>query len=392
MPTALLTATPLSSPAEELGRGALIAGRTLLQHQVEFALQAGCTRVLCLIEQPASASSPIQRLCLAGKADLHMHASWRELLPLIPPDERLLVVGADTLIRCAEIAHWMDEGSAIMTVAAAEAVPLGFERIDATRAWAGMMILPGALFQKLSELPHDIDASSALLRIALMDGTPMTPVAGTMRHEGRIVRLRTAAEVAQLDAQLKQDRHSVAHRHGLGEAVVERLAVRHGWTLLGTPALQRGWPLAAVSMGLATAALAMIDRPGAALPSLLLTHVLLHAWLTLRRFDVGPSTSVSQPRHVDFTLDALLILVLASALRLDGWAGLFAPIMLVGLLRLMRSLGDHRLRVAQDRIALMAVLVTAYYSGFLQIIVMLCSLVALAVCIYGTKRTKITTL
>ena len=48
----------------------------------------------------------------------------------------------------------------------------GFERIDLSRAWAGLLLMPGGMVQRLLELPEDVEAAPALLRIALQWGVP----------------------------------------------------------------------------------------------------------------------------------------------------------------------------------------------------------------------------
>ncbi|WP_206678135.1 hypothetical protein, partial [Salmonella enterica] len=56
---------------------------------------------------------------------------------------------------------------------AAPAVAEEFERIDADRAWAGILRTRGDRVARLAEMPPASDAASALLRIALQGGDPV---------------------------------------------------------------------------------------------------------------------------------------------------------------------------------------------------------------------------
>jgi hypothetical protein len=53
----------------------------------------------------------------------------------------------------------------------AVAHPEDFERIDAARHWAGVLMMRGAPVQQLADFPPDADAISLLLRLALQAGT-----------------------------------------------------------------------------------------------------------------------------------------------------------------------------------------------------------------------------
>lgn len=148
-----------------------IGGQSVLSRQVDFALNAGCERIICLAQGLTPELVEIQHHVENAGAVFHAMRTAINLSGLVSMADDVLVM-ADGLVCDHTIsAENIGPHRTILTLPADPAVNLGFERIDQDRAWAGMMVIAGALVEKLSELPDDVDTQSSLLRLALQSGT-----------------------------------------------------------------------------------------------------------------------------------------------------------------------------------------------------------------------------
>ena len=156
-----------------------VAGRSLLDWQVDVALRLGCERVVCLCEAPSQAVIAQQRRVEGAGLAFHTARGPLQLASLFRDEDMVLLlrdalfVGGDTA--CDLLAEEGQLEPAIWTLPASHALttafPEDFERIDRERHWAGVAVIPGQCARALGDLPSDGDAVSLLLRLALQHRT-----------------------------------------------------------------------------------------------------------------------------------------------------------------------------------------------------------------------------
>lgn len=399
MQIALITADPLLfEDVPERGGMLLIAGRSILHHQIELVLAAGCERVICIAERQPAGYEQLRQVCAQAGAHLRLLHRPQELSALVSASDRLLVIARNVLVEQGLTPTAGDGRFAISTLPADPAVAMGFERIDATRAWAGVMLVPANLVEELHQLPGDIDPVSALLRIALMAGTPMAELPVSSLSRQAISLPRDAVEVRRIESERISRLAEPVGFSAPARAVVERLAVRAAPRLLATSYGITGLAGAVGAMFLLALLIGQAGSSGLALIAAAIGFAGLMAMTILRRVGRGAGYR-RRPDRLDFTTgvlgDLVLIGVLATgvsdrALTSTAW---FAPLMLLGLLRLAHDrLPQCYATTASDRVLLAGALLAAHFVGALALTVMLLSLVILAsLFVYGTGPTEITT-
>ncbi|PLK25052.1 hypothetical protein C0V72_03380 [Porphyrobacter sp. TH134] len=160
----------------------LLAGRSVIGWQAALLQELGAERVLCLTDRtPASGEIlALQHALEAGGCDFHALTGFAALAALVRAEDDLVII-QDGLVPGTDMAKSLfNAGPAlrrgVATLAAdhplAAAYPDDFERIDAARHWAGVLVMRGAAVQQIADFPADCDAISLLLRLALQAGTP----------------------------------------------------------------------------------------------------------------------------------------------------------------------------------------------------------------------------
>lgn len=186
MRTALIAAIKRTDSGA-LRAGLPLAARSVLARQVDLLRLLGCERILCLCE---SADGEVLRAQQAVEASGGTFQALRGFLhlPALVRAEDELVILADGLLPDPVLVQQMfaetPAGSPRFVASLPSDSPLvaqhpeDFERIDAARHWAGLLVMRGASVQHLADFPLDADAISLLLRLALQAGTPCREVSG----------------------------------------------------------------------------------------------------------------------------------------------------------------------------------------------------------------------
>jgi hypothetical protein len=159
----------------------MLAGRSVLVWQVALLQSLGVERVLCLTGGTASAAIlPTQHNVEAGGAAFHLLNGFAALPALVRAEDDLVIL-TDGLVPSIEVLRkLLDRENALQRMVAAIPADHGlaadhpddFQRIDAARHWAGVLVMRGAAVQHLADFPEDADAIAVLLRLALQAGTP----------------------------------------------------------------------------------------------------------------------------------------------------------------------------------------------------------------------------
>lgn len=186
MRVAVLSLIEVAGSDPRMLRGNLpIGGRSVLRHQIGFALSLGCRRIVVMAEGLSGDLVALQHVVEAGQAQFHVVATARALVPLIQPEDDVFVLGDGLLAMPDALRELLEAGPALLTLPVEMALPLGFERIDINNAFAAAMRFPGRVAAALADLPPEWNAQSALLRLAIQARITPRAVPSMLLDEGR---------------------------------------------------------------------------------------------------------------------------------------------------------------------------------------------------------------
>lgn len=180
-----LIAAVTRTHAGELRAELPFAGRSVLAWQVALLRDLGAERILCLCETTTGEVLRLQHSVEATGAAFHALKGFGPIPALVRAEDDLVILRDGLLPDPAITRSLLDAGPAPQRMVACLPTdhplpatnPDDFERIDATRHWAGLLIMRGAPVQQLADFPADADAVSVLLRLALQAGTPCRELA-----------------------------------------------------------------------------------------------------------------------------------------------------------------------------------------------------------------------
>lgn len=201
MRIALLTMTEPAGTGQPFPRAFLrVAGASLARHQLGLALALDCQRVVCLARGTSPELIALQHAAEDAGLQFAIATSTQQLARFVSASDELIVVSEGLFAEPARAAPLIDgSGAAVLVQPVEAALAAGFERIDLNRAGAGLMRVPGALAERLHELPPDCDVASALMRIALQAGAEMREVPAAARGGTDWRMVRTEAEAFALE-------------------------------------------------------------------------------------------------------------------------------------------------------------------------------------------------
>lgn len=316
-----------------------VAGRTVVRRQVDLALELGCERIVCLARGPSPQIVQLERTAEKADARFHAIAGARQLAGLIKAADELLVIAPSLLADAELVAGALGGRPGILTLPAERGVAAGHERMDGEAAWAGAMLLPGALADRLADLPPDSDPFSSLLRIAMQTGTRRILLAPSALDHGELTFIgdgpaRDRAEKAWLDRA----------KGAAGWKRPASAAVRLGARLLAPRLLvyERVVPalIAIGSLLAATGAVAAwYERPAAALGVLALAAAAFLGADTLRHFQRPRQHRPAGRKIADWAVDALFVTIAVLASPRDPQVALFSAATAILALRLVRLHG-----------------------------------------------------
>ena len=387
MRIALLSA--LADPPGNIGASAgerpafrRFAGKSVLSHQIDCAAHLGCTRVLCL----ATGIGPDLGMAkaYAERAGLRFDVvdSVLRITGHVTADDDIILIADGILPDRAAAVSALTKHAGVLAFPDEPALELGFERLDATRAWSGALRTRGDGVARLADLPADCDLASSLLRIALQSGARVTELDPALLAEGtwqRRVDRRTSADI---EWRWITRQVNPAPFAAPGRALTERIGLRWSqdagggrWAraphvtafaagALSLLALLAGWPVAALAIllagTLALAIAAIFDRVEG---------------LGARPRAVGRAMAIA-----GWLRDALLVAILAAlVVTVPGWLEPVLPLVSIGLLRLGEASAGPRLAALfGDRILLLAGLIPIASRGWTAVALSALALMALA--------------
>lgn len=371
-----------------------VGGASLAQHQLGLAMALECQRLICVARGPSPELTALQHAAEGAGMRFHIVGGPQQISSLVTAADELIVITEGLFVDPTVAAPLLD-GTRPVVLALPDdgAVAEGFERLDINHAAAGIMRIPGALIERLHDLPADCDAVSALTRIALQAGAQMRQVPAEARVGASWRMIRSETEALALETEWLRAR--LGKRRSAAPA--DRLA-RMGVLSFGSSLLHAGNASGAASLGAVAALFLALGTAWLGTFSLAfalagLGWVLVRATELLRGAE-RQAYSVAKPaipraEALGWLVDAALVAICALALSGPSWMPpapleqrLFAPVMLMLLVHLApRFLVDGLSAWTCDRAVLSLLLALAAVTENLGMVV---RLLAVALAVAGT--------
>lgn len=362
-----------------------LGGRTVLEWQIDIALDNGCERIICLTERAWPQLEPIRQKIERRGLKFEEIGGPVQLVGKVSADQEILAIGDGVIVERQLANQTLRRGRGVATIPADQGIPAGFERIDGENAWAGIFLARAQIAERLAELPSDSDTISLLLRLALQAGTQLAPLGEDALSSGELLLAQDVGSLQNREHALLDRSARSASWFGPGRAVAQKLARR-----LAPQALDRG-PLFAAAIGALVLAAAMVLAIYGTLAAAFLalgvagfTASLSRALRELRARLLGLSSGERFTPIFRWIFDIALILVAAypitTTTALDK---LFVPIVLVASLRLAEAI--CRIRLApmwRDRVLLSVLLAIAAIFSALPETMSFLALAALSACLF----------
>lgn len=359
-----------------------VAGKSLARRQLDFALAAGCERVIALGNGAAPEAIALRHAAEARGVRFQCIGDTHGLLGAVPAADELLVLAPGLLPEERSALESLERGSAVLVLPAGPGVAAGFERIDLERAWGGALVLPGRLVERLSDLPGDSDATAALLRIALQARVAEKRLPEAALAAGSWAILGDGGEAVQ-----RQDAWLKRNLPASGGFAATRLAARVGLSRLAIPLLALPRALTGLWGGLAVVLAGALGAAAFGWPATGFVLVALGALLAefalglvhLRDAPFGAPGRDRLGVLVPGVVDAALIGCAALTIHGSWWHALFPPLMLLGALHASRpGQWPGIAAVLGDRAVLALVFALAAALGVTEPAIMLAALAIVA--------------
>ncbi len=357
-----------------------LAGARLVERQLDIALAAGCETITCLATTVGREVIDLQHRAEAAGARFIALREAHKLSGIVSAQDELLVMASGVLPDEDAVLRHLAK-PAVLVFPEDPAVGRGYERIDAHFAWAGAMLVRGNAVEQLAQLPGDVDAPSALLRIALQSGVRTYPLETRLLDEHGWLRDPTPEELAARERSWVAGHADVAPFTAPGLAIAERIAVRLAQDTMGGN-LPRFLALGSAISALLAVAMAVAGWivPGFGFAAL--AALLFAMEDVVRRVANAGQLRPRVPyviQALTVLIDPLLVVLVARASPEDaGWLRLFVPVVLFGLLHLGERIALRRWRRSYaDRVLLTLALLPAALFGLTLPVVAVVSLAVL---------------
>lgn len=178
-----------------------LAGITIAQRQLDLALSLGCERIICLMRPGEDPPSSLAHAMASEDRKISAISEARGLLGLVGSSDELLVIADGLVAANSTAAAELGKGNGVLGFPVDAGIAKGFERIDLNYAWAGILMMPGSLVERLTQLPPDCDTISSLLRIALQGQVPIRNLPETLLEEGRWALIQDEGDFTEFESQ-----------------------------------------------------------------------------------------------------------------------------------------------------------------------------------------------
>ena len=347
-------------------RGALrVGGVSVALEQLVLALALGCERIFCLAGRMTPEIAALQHEAERAGARFQLLAGPHGLLGQVTATDEVIALADGLFVSVSDAVALLEPGAAVLVQPAESGVEAGFERIDPTQASGGALRIPGRLVERLADLPDDCDTFSALLRIALQAGVTQRPLPPAGQGDGFWTLLDSEEQAHALEPLWVRRRIRHTRPFNPTRGLAQQLVRRFGPALLHAGSGSR-FVIGAGAMLLALAfGIGWLGWPGPALGVAALAWLLGEATVVLKRIEadrvVPPGRGMSWHALFDWSTDAVLVLLIGWAAPAAPWqagfAQLFAPLMVLALLRIVPRVVQARWTAWLEDRALLALLI-----------------------------------
>jgi hypothetical protein len=345
----------------------MLAGTTIAARQLELAVELGCERLVCVAAGLDRAQIDIQHRTEAVGLKFNLISGPRPLINMVKPGDEIVVVGEGLLPDLEFATKVLGSGKAIAVLPVEAGIAAGFERIDLNHAWAGVLVMPGRLVERLGELPSDCDTISALLRIALQGRVAERILPDAALSDGRWSLVQSREQLAGLEPEWFKRRAASASPFAPGRALARLGMGRFGRGLLASgikPELVTAIGIAIAAMGVAAA---WFDQAIAAFVVCGLGWLVIEAADALAQFSLTETKKDERygklARLTHWLVDIYFLAILLLLVPGDWQERLAGPVLLMGLINLAeRQITVKWAEFLQDRAILATIL--AVSAGF----------------------------
>ncbi len=371
-----------------------VAGQSVIMRQARLALALGCERVVCIAQGLPPGLIAVQHMVEREGMRFHAIAGPRALAGLVSVADEILVCGDGVVPDSEILREHLGERPGLLALPAEPAVERGFERIDRDRAWAGVLRTSAGDVERLGDLPPDIDALSALMRVAVQRGRRIVDLPEAVLTGGRVAMVDGPEAAHQVAVRAVSDALPVASWAGPFAALADKAMRAGAPELLGRPAAVNALRFGVALLAAIALAAAWQGVAAAALAVLAAAAMVLRASEGLGRVaDAGKGWWSRHGRMASLVvLDLLLVTIVLAITPRSAWPrALFHLVIVLGLLRLCTLFGPRWLGdLAQDRTLLLAVLATGAAFGVLAATFQAVAVLVLAALIIVHRRRGIT--
>ncbi len=368
-----------------------IAGKTLARRQLDAALAARCERIVALGHGASAEAVALRHVAEAAGARFDAVQHSHGLLGTVRATDEVLVLAPGLLAETADLAELVGGGARVAVVPAGPGLAAGFERIDASRAWAGAAVVPGARVERLADLPADAEPSSALMRLALQGRAAERELSAEALGDGRWALVADGAETTSLEQAWLARHVGIASLWAPGRWLAAHLVRYFGGRALAAPralAALAGGAFGALAGGVVSA---WSGHAGIGFVLVALGAGLVQVAVALARLRAAPVEAGARGLTLVLALagDAALLACAILASEDVGLARLFAPLVLLG--ALLASAEPPRwdaARLPRDRAVLAALLALGAGLGAGGAAVMLAALGLIALNLAETRLTR----
>ena len=347
-------------------RGVLrVGGVSVALEQLVLALALGCERIFCLAGRMTAETATLQHEAERAGARFQLIPGPRGLLGQITATDDVIALADGLFASVTDAAALLEPGPVVLVQPAESGVEAGFERIDPVLASGGALRIPGRLVERLADLPHDCDSFSALLRIALQAGVAQRQLPPPGQGEGFWTMLASEEQAHALEPLWIRRRIRPVRPFNPTRGLARLLVRSFGPTLLHAGSGSRFVIGAGIVLQVLAFGAGWLGWPGPALAIIALSWLLGEAAVVLKRIEADrvlpPGRKFSSHGLFEWSSDAVLVALIAwevpSMAGQAPLAALFAPVMLIALLRIVpRVLRQGWTAWLEDR-ALLAIII-----------------------------------
>lgn len=354
-------------------RGALrVGGVSVALEQLVLVLSLGCERIFCLASRMTPEIAALQHEAERAGARFQLIAGPHGLLGQITANDEVIALADGLFASVSDAVALLEPGSAVLVQPAETGVEAGFERIDPTLASGGALRVPGRLVERLADLPHDCDAFSALLRIALQAGVAQRSLPPVGQGDGFWTLLDSEEQAHALEPLWIRRRIRHVRPFNPTRGLARLLVRRFGSALLHAGSGSHFVTGAAVVLLALALGIGWLGWPGPALGVGALAWLLGEASVVLKRIEadrvVPPGRGFNWHGLFEWGTDGLLVLLIGWLIPvMPGQAEMsrfFPPLMLMALLRIVPRVVQARWTYwLEDRSLLALIIGLALLAG-----------------------------